>query len=127
MTIKYANNAIGILASSITNVATSLALVAGYGAKFPTVNFPVDGTFFYAAIEDANNNIEIIQVQVHGSGSDTFSTIVRAQDGTSALAWSSGVIMEPRLTAAASQHFPQLDPANAFTAQNTFNTATPVS
>jgi len=94
MAVLFANNATTTLASGITNVATSLTVAAGTGALFPTLS---GGNTFYATLVDASNNIEIVQVTARST--DTF-TIVRAQEGTTGRAFSTGHKVELRLTAA---------------------------
>ena len=76
------NNAIGELASGITDVATSLTLKAGQGALFPAISGAPD--HFFVTLSDSSNNIEIVKVTAIAT--DTL-TIERAQDGTSNRAW----------------------------------------
>lgn len=94
MAVLFANNATSTLASGITNVATSLTVAGGTGALFPTLS---GGNVFYATLVDASNNIEIVKVTARST--DTF-TIVRAQEGTTGRAFSTGHKVELRLTAA---------------------------
>ncbi|MHB8727576.1 MAG: hypothetical protein ACYC9K_00900 [Sulfuricaulis sp.] len=125
-TCKFANNAVATLGGAITNVATSMSVTAGQGAAFPTVNYPVDGTYFWCAIEDENNNIEIIKVQVHAAGSDAFTTVVRSQGGTTAPVggWVAGVMVECRDTAETMQIMAQTDAPNVFSQPQTVGAAT---
>lgn len=91
----FTNNASGTLASAITTTgATSLVLTAGQGALFPA---PTGGDYFYATIVDASNNKEIVKVTANSS--DTF-TMVRGQDGTTALTFLIASKVELRPTAA---------------------------
>lgn len=90
--ILYANNAAGTLSAAITNVATSLTLNAGQGAAFPSPTAP---QVFYATLTDAATQSLIEIVQVTAVSGDQFS-IVRAQDGTSALSWNAGDIVSLR-------------------------------
>lgn len=94
MPVLYANRAFSTLASGITNVATSLSVAAGQGARFPAIS---GGDHFYATLDDNAGNVEIVRVTARAS--DTF-TIVRAQDGTSALAFSAGAGVELRVVRA---------------------------
>lgn len=82
----FANNAATTLNGAITNVATSLVVTSSTG--FPAA---VSGTsYFYATLSDATESIfEIVQVT---NVSGTTWTIVRGQDGTSGLAWSTANI-----------------------------------
>lgn len=101
MTLLYANNAAGTLAAGISSTATSLALNAGQAGLFPA---PVAPDSFYATLTDAATRtiIEIVLVtQVAGN----VFTIQRAQDGTSARAWSAGDIVSQRTIAAELRQF----------------------
>lgn len=95
MAALITNNAAGTLNGAITLSATSLALGAGQGALFPN---PTGGAYFYATLVDTSLNVEIIKVTARST--DTFSTIVRAQDNTTAKAFSNGDVVEIRPTAA---------------------------
>lgn len=95
--IKFTNNAVSTLASSITNSQTSITLATGGGALFPTLS----GTeYTYATIfqygTSGEQNHEIVKVTARSS--DTL-TVVRAQDGTSARAFNAGDMVEIRITA----------------------------
>jgi hypothetical protein len=94
MSVLFTNNATTTLASSITNVATSLTVASGKGALFPTIT----GTDYTMCTlqNTAGKTTEIVKVTARSS--DTF-TIVRAQEGTTASAFSSGDKFELRVTA----------------------------
>ena len=94
MTIKFTNNATTTLASGITNVATSLTVASGTGALFPSLS---GSDVFYATLANTGGTVEIVKVTARST--DTF-TIVRGQDGTSAVSWSTGDKVELRVTAA---------------------------
>ena len=60
----FANNAYGSLGSSLSNVATSLTLATGNGARFPS---PSGGDYFLATLvgldgNGAENAWEIVKV-----------------------------------------------------------------
>lgn len=99
MGIKVANNAYGTLNAGISNVATTLVLNSGEGARFPTLSA---GDYFYATLIDTSNNLEIVKVTARAT--DTL-TIVRAQDGTTARAYSTNDRFELRPTAALFNEF----------------------
>ena len=94
MGIKVANNAYGTLNAGISNVATTLVLNSGEGSRFPTLSA---GDYFYATLIDTSNNLEIVKVTARAT--DTL-TIVRAQDNTTARAFSANDRFELRPTAA---------------------------
>jgi len=119
MGIKYTNNASTTLASSITNSATSLTVVTGAGALFPTLT---GSDYFYCTLEDsAATTREIVKVTARSS--DTF-TIVRGQDGTTGTAFNAGDKVQLRLVRAALDNLPKLDEANAFTGRQTHSVGT---
>ena len=93
MSVLFTNNAVSTLASGISAVATSLTVQAADGLLFPN---PTGSDFFLITLQDASNNIEIIKVT--SKASDTF-TVVRAQEGTSALVWLAADSVELRITA----------------------------
>jgi hypothetical protein len=71
----FSNNSKGTVGTALTNVATSLVLTTGHGARFPAV---AGGDFFLATLSDGTN-IEIVKVTAHTANSDTL-TIARAQE-----------------------------------------------
>lgn len=93
MPIKLANNASGQIATGLAPYDIGLALVAGQGAAFPSL---AAGEYFYATLASAGGSIEIVKVTAKVN--DTF-TIVRAQEGTTALSFSAGARFELRVTA----------------------------
>jgi hypothetical protein len=90
----FTNNAFSLLASGITDVATSLTVTGGDGALFPN---PTGGDYFYATLIDTSNNLEIVQCTARST--DTL-TIVRGAESTTGLAYSAGDRVELRVTAA---------------------------
>jgi hypothetical protein len=113
---QFTNNAGSTLASSISNSATSLTVTTASGTLFPTIT---GSQYFYCTLEEVSSGaLEIVKVTARVS--DTF-TIVRAQDGTSALAFSAGDRVQLRLTAADLNNFSQIDSSNTFLADQTIN------
>ena len=86
--LKITNNAIANLNADINSSVTSLDVVAGKGALFPSTYD------FHVTVND-----EIMAVT--NRSTDTF-TIVRAQQGTSASSHTAGASVELRITA---KHF----------------------
>ena len=93
MTIKFTNNATTTLASGINSSATSLTVATGAGALFPSLS---GSDVFYVTLANLAGSVEIVKVTARST--DTF-TIVRAQDNTTALSWSTGDKVELRPTA----------------------------
>jgi hypothetical protein len=91
----FTNNAYSTLASSITDIATTMTVATGEGARFPAVS---GSDYFYVTLVDTSNNMEIVKVTARST--DTF-TIVRGQDGTSGTGFSASDRVELRPTAAA--------------------------
>ena len=93
MGIKLTNNANATLAASINSSATSITLTSGQGARFPTLSA---GDYFYATLVDTSNNLEIVKCTAR---STDVLTVVRAQESTTARAYTTGDRIEIRLTA----------------------------
>lgn len=95
MSSLYSNNAATTLASGITNSATSLTVATGTGAVFPTITSNQD--YFLITLQSVSTgNSEIVLVTARTT--DTF-TIVRAQEGTTAIAFSTSDYVQQRVTA----------------------------
>jgi len=88
--IVFKNNAKTTLASSLSNSATSATVTDG--SVFPSLNA---GEFFLITFDDGSNN-EICKCTARSSNT---LTIVRAQESTTARAFSSGDAAEGRVTA----------------------------
>ncbi len=99
MTQLFANNAASELASAVASDALSLTLKTGGGAKFPT---PAGGDFFlvtlYQKVGQGEVNHEIVKCTARVGD---VLTVVRAQEVTTARAFSAGTPVELRLTAGA--------------------------
>ena len=90
-----ANNALTNIAGSISNTATSVTVTSGTGALFPS---PSASQYFVASFTDAATGLLHEIVWVTNVTGDTL-TIVRGQEGTTALPWSSGDIIANQMTA----------------------------
>lgn len=95
MALLIENNAYSRVAASLAAGGTTLTVDTGTGDRFPIA---ASGNYFKLTLQDAANNIEIIKVTARAASSDSL-TIERAQEGTTARAWSIGDIVELRLTA----------------------------
>jgi hypothetical protein len=94
MAVLFKNNAHSTLASSITDSATSITLASGHGTlRFPTTGSP---DYFFATLIDSSNNIEVVKCTARSSD---VLTVTRAQESTSARAFSTGDRIELRITA----------------------------
>jgi hypothetical protein len=118
MGMKVTNNATTTLTAPAL-LAGDLALnVAGAtGALFPALGA---GDYFYCTLSNLAGAIEIIKVTARTA--DAF-TIVRGQDGTTALGWAIGDKVELRLVAAIFNDLPKLDEANSYSKQQTYTLA----
>ncbi len=93
--LLWSNFARSALAAPIASGATTLTLTTGTGAEFPN---PGSGQYFVGVFTDiATGQIHEI-VHVTARSTDTL-TIVRAQEGTSALAWVQGDLFALLVTA----------------------------
>lgn len=111
MAIKqFSNSASTTLANPISSTATNLGVVAGGGAQFPSL---AAGKNFTATLVSAANQNIVEIVLVTGSPSADNFTIVRAQEGTTALSWSAGDYFNLQLTAGDAQAFAQADDLQA--------------
>lgn len=95
MTVKFKNNAVGYLSAAISSSDSSATLTTGGGASFPTLSA---GEYFYATITATSGVYEIVKVT---SRSTDAISITRAQEGTTAIAFPQGSIVELRITAQA--------------------------
>ena len=95
----FTNNASTTLASPISNVALSMTVATGDGAKFPS---PTGGDYFMATLYRiaAGEELDIEIVKCTARSGDVL-TIQRGQEGTTAVAHSSGDWVGLRVTAGA--------------------------
>jgi len=91
----WTNNAESTLSGSITNVATSLTVQSGHGARFPAIGSGT-GDHFWLTIED-----EIVKCTARSA--DTL-TIVRAQQGTSGASHADAVAVKLLWTAESARY-----------------------
>jgi hypothetical protein len=94
MGVKVTNNAYGTLSAGISTSDTTITLDSGQGSRFPTLGA---GDYFFATLIDTANNLEIVKVTARSSDS---MTVTRAQDNTTAQAFSIGDRFELRPVAA---------------------------
>lgn len=99
----FANDAGTTLAAAISNTSVTANLAAGSGAQFPS---PGAGQWFIATLVDAATNLLREIVKVTAISGDTV-TMVRAQEGTTALSWLAGDSFSMLLTAGSLNQFLQ--------------------
>ena len=97
MNILIKNNAYGFLAVAISATDTGLQLQTGNGGSFPAVG---SGEYFYATLQATSGALEIVRVTAR---TGDVLTVVRAQEGTTALSFAAGSRVELRITARAVQ------------------------
>jgi len=96
LTLLASNNASTVLATSINASATSLTVNTGTGSLFPS---PVSGTnYFKLTLVDAATGLLTEIVHVTARTGDVM-TITRAQEGTTARAWSANDVAANMMTA----------------------------
>jgi hypothetical protein len=100
----FANNAGTTLADGISSGAPTLAVSSGQGALFPS---PAAGQQFAITLISATNILTREIVYCTARSTDTF-TIVRAQEGTTALAWNAGDLVQNLNTAGTMASFQSL-------------------
>ncbi|WP_369551981.1 gp53-like domain-containing protein [Salmonella enterica] len=96
LSLLAANNAQTVLAAGISSSATSLTVNTGTGALFPSPSSGV--SFFKLTLIDAATGQLTEIVHVTARSGDTM-TIDRAQEGTTARAWSANDIVANMMTA----------------------------
>ncbi len=101
MPLQLSNNAESILASALTDSATTLSVNAGEGARFPAL---AAGDWFPLHLLDVSDPTAYEIVRCTARSGDDF-TIVRAQEGTTNIAFDAGDRVELRLTVAALDEF----------------------
>lgn len=93
----FTNGGFSTLASGIGSGDTSFSVASGHGSRFPT---PTGGDYFVLTLTQAGaTETSWEEVRCTARSGDTL-TITRAQEGTSAAAWSAGDKVELRVTAA---------------------------
>ena len=92
MPIKFSNNATTTISGGISNSDTTIVVATGTGTLFPTLTA---SDHFYCTLE-AGTVREIVKVTARTS--DTF-TVVRGQEGTTAVSWADGSDIANRVTA----------------------------
>lgn len=101
----FTNNARALLASGITDTATSLTVEASKADLFPTANtdtnpVPAATNWFKITLQNDAGEVEIIYVRTRTAGSAIMSNLLRGQEGTTARAFSAGTVVGLRITAA---------------------------
>ena len=93
MAIKVRNNAVSIIPTAISSTATSITVTSGDGSLFPILG---TGDYFYATLVSVTGAYEVVKVTARA---DNVMTVVRAQEGTSAVPFPANSRFEHRLTA----------------------------
>ena len=101
--VIFTNLATSTLAGSITNTAVTLNLQAGGGALFPN---PAVGQYFTLTLVDAATS-QLNEIMWCTARTGDTLTVIRAQEGTSALAWNAGDIASNKITAGTLNNFVQ--------------------
>ena len=115
MTAQFKNNVTATLAASISSTTTIIIVSSGQGAYFP---LPSGGSYFYATLYDASNNIEIVKCTARTGDA---LTVLRGVDNSVANSYNAGDKVVMRVVAAALSNFAQQDGTNAFSGNNTFS------
>jgi hypothetical protein len=120
----FANDAASTLAAPITNTALALTVASGDGAEF---NNPSAGQQFVATINDAATGLLTEVTYCTARSGDTFTAILRGQEGTVAQNWLAGDLVANLNTAgtmAAMQQTAALSPARTVVASGVFAMST---
>lgn len=92
MGVKFKNNAFSTLDTAISAVDVGLTVAYGDGTLFPSAG---SGDYFYMTIESTDGDYEVVKVTARSGDS---MTIVRAQESTTARAFTAGALCELRIT-----------------------------
>jgi hypothetical protein len=96
MALKLTNNASSTLAGSISALSTTILVQTGDGVDFPTLGAD---DYFPATLTKIVGGLPVREiVKVTATGIDSF-TVVRGQEGTTAVTFSAGDAIELRMTA----------------------------
>lgn len=90
---KFSNQAKAALAGNVAVGDTALSVTASLADLFPigtTGNWSTPADWFKAIIVDSTGVVEVIKVGTRASGSGAMNNILRAQDGTTAHAFTVG-------------------------------------
>ena len=102
MTQKFSNAARAELASTINSSDTAFAITSG-GALFPIADTGASaigaGADWFKLVLQDTSGIEIVYVRTHTDASDTFSNVIRGQEGTTAREFLAASIVGLRPTA----------------------------
>lgn len=98
---RFSNNAISLLANAISNSDTTLSVLTGHGSQFPAL--ANDGSdYFLVTLENQSASVREI-IRVGARYGDVLANISRAQEGTTAVAWSASAgndtLVDHRVTA----------------------------
>lgn len=121
---KFADNGRALLTVALGAADTTMTLEAAKADRFPVANTtdwlaPAD--WFKVALFDAAGNREVVKVGTRTAGSNILGNLLRAQDGTTALAMPAGSVALHVLTAADLESMAALAQASStFTGVNTF-------
>lgn len=116
MPVLFTNNASAPLAASISSSVTTITVTTAQGALFPALS---GSDYFYATLTNSSNQLEIVKVTARASDS---MTVVRGQEGTTALAYAAADKIEVRVTAAGLTNMVQLDGAQTISGAKNFST-----
>lgn len=118
-TILFANNAVSNLAGPISNTATTANLTPGSGVLFPN---PGAGQIFKLTFIDAATGLLNEIVNVTAISTDTI-TMVRGQEGTTALSWLAGDLAQSLWTAGCADAMVQASTSGSINASRIVTTS----
>lgn len=92
MGLKLKNNAASSLAASLSASETLIRVLAGHGARFPTLN---DGDWFPLAVQNVQGDIEYMRATARAGD---VMTVLRAQENSEPLIFDAGDVVFLPLT-----------------------------
>lgn len=113
---RFTNNASALITSNIAPGSLSFTIESAFADRFPAL---VAGDWFIGTLQNSAGDVEVIRVNKRDVGSNAVQSVVRAQEGTTALSLSAGeAIFSVRATAAHHQQIADhvIDPDDAHAA-----------
>ena len=118
----FKNNAATLLTNSPGTGGTTLTVTAGTGNEFPAIESAGADYFLitvYKIVDGIEANHEVMKVTVRASGTPDSMTVVRAQEGTAAVAFVPGDRVELRITKGTMEALETAAQAHAATSKTT--------
>lgn len=105
MSVQFKNNSFTVLAADIDDLDTEITVATGTGVNLPVIDSGV-GEYFYATLTNTDGDMEIIKVT---DVQDDLLTVERGAEGTTAVPFVAGSLLQNRFTAKTLRDIADLD------------------